>query len=735
MTHKKHEKYGAGPQEAHPIQWSKLVPSEQQLLGRIHAHLRAICSTPRPQKVPSDSPAEPWAEIEEDPRGRVMVINGARGSGKTTLLVTLLDQLNRTRGPDAQASIKEGAASGVRPLGILDFDPLPKGVPLHAWLIQAWLPLVRYLEAGAARSHSNQVQCAPLREAWDNLFKQAVTAWTDVDDGRSMVDRLFDQSDQLRNYQDLAKTWRSFVADVFELLGKVDSEAEVILISIDDVDLQVKANVELIHAMRLLRHPRVIYLVTADLRHAEEVVSLDFLGQHDALRGQARLKPSDEEKLRRRCQDLSTAILEKAYPAAYIFATEPVSITDLLNWKGHTLCTILDNLKIGSAEGKDGVGVGTWLANRADGPTGSNESFMHWRGVQRIRDEVDNSTPVEQQAALVLRHILAQGDAKDHVSIISRKGHGAMVDFRLAGDLLVTAVPAWFTGSRNNRIVVGTELTNVFKSANEEVRDVPTALLAREMHEATEDPDTGAPKNGNGRRGPVQADSVILTITTVLVWTRWTNAPRNAIFLWPFARFPRIPTLREWLRDWDRFTSAIRDSQGPDEKLAYAWILCQLKWGKLAAPEPPKWESPLADDKWDTLFDSVVQGTEEGGDFRNWFKDSFPLLALPEFGLPERVQQRVLNLLRVKVLDTLSPEGAWDWFLRFDTHLRDGKPRRGERHQCAMDALYVAWEESGSGKEPDDEEGDKLIKEAEKLYPEAPWIQLREELILRGAGP
>lgn len=721
----KYGDYHTGPQEARPLTWDALAPDERQLLGNIHARLKEISAALNgPREGRSE---QPWAEMEHDPRGRAMVINGNRGSGKTTLLVTFLDQLHRDRLGQLKDPLDD-AATGVRPLPILDFDPLPPGLPLHAWLVQAWLPVVQYIEKTTARSHGSEsavVHCAPLREAWDELFSQAVNAWSDVHDGRPMVDRLFDHRDQLHDYQALAAKWRSFVDDVFVKLHSSDPGASIILVPIDDVDLQVKRNVELIHAIRLLRHPRVVYLITADLTHTEEVIFLDLLHQHHRLAGSPiDLSSIESQKLKKSCRSISHALMEKAFPRLFVFDTAPVPISRMLNWPDDRLKIVLDHLKI------DGQGVGTWLVARASGSTGSDEAFMHWRGVQRVLDEVRHAKSGESQATLVLRHLLEQGDAADYVHDISRRGNGAVIDFALAGNLRVAAVPAWFTGGPNRRIIVGTELENTLVAANDQVLDVPSALLARELHEAMEDPKTGGSKNRTGQRGPVQADRIILSIGTVLVWTRWTNAPRDAVFLWPFAQFPRIPILRAWLKAWDDLTNAIRDTRDPDDKLAFAWLHCQLIWCGLKAPTQPTWDASIELPMWNELLGALSAGASESKEFREWLDHVLPLFTLPEFGLPEAVQQLLLDFVFERAGRGKTPEQLWDWLKGFDSKpAHDGGIRRGERHQCAMNALYQVWEdESRKGSEPTDEEGDQLILQADRLFPDAPWYQLLQKL-------
>lgn len=747
---KKYGDYGAGPQEARPLVWEHLAEPEQKLLENVHARLNEICDRAPPQPDPR-SP-EPWAEIDQDPRGRVMFINGGRGSGKTTLLVTLLDQLSRARQKNGeQDPVTGGLANRVRPLSILDFDPLPEGLPLHAWLVQAWLPLVKYLE-GCTRKKSPQardeicLEAAILQEEWDKLFERAVFGWADIHDGRPVVERLFDHRDQLSGYQALADDWRVFVDHVFERLVKAgDPNAAVILVPIDDVDLQVGRNTELIHATRLLRHPRVVYLITGDLEHTRDVVLLDYRRQHRKVAGLSGSSgmPPEDQLLLGKCSDLADALMEKAFPETNVFATAPVSIETLLTLNGGELQKVLDELTVGDQP------VGQWLLSRSTVKTGSNEAFMQWRGVQRMFDRLLQIDSTKEKAAYVLKEILAQGDAAKSVTTISDQPHGAVVDFGLAGELRVSGVPGWHAGIRNQRIVVGTKLKTPtqFVTLDNRSFNAPFALLARELHEETEDPDTGAQKQGTGGRGPVRADRTVPIIGAVLAWTRWTNAPRNAIFLWRFARYPSIPLLRRWLRDWDDITDKIRGKEEQDEKLAYAWVYCQLRWRKpnvppdhdrVDEPNEPDWAGKLDDAAWHALLKTAADAAEgeNNKDFTYWYRRELPLFATPELGLPEAVQRRILNTLVQGAFVNASTNAEFrSWIASFDPSpvKRSGGLLRGERHQCAMNALYAEWDENRDGDEPTDEEGDRLLEEVRNLHPEAPWYTMRSPVKRKGS--
>ena len=76
-----------------------------------------------------------WTRISPERFGQIIVLDGDRGTGKTSLLLTILDEWLKgwrrkesTEGPKEVKELEDKLrriGKAVRPLQILDFDPLP----------------------------------------------------------------------------------------------------------------------------------------------------------------------------------------------------------------------------------------------------------------------------------------------------------------------------------------------------------------------------------------------------------------------------------------------------------------------------------------------------------------------------------------------------------------------------------------------------------------------------------
>ncbi len=123
--------------EARPIAWECLSGKERGLIEKgADVWIKAVVDDAARKKVPVDA-------IDERRSGRVLFIDGPRGAGKTSLLLTILKRW-RNGSKTTDANEKGPCNENLRVLlPVLDFDPLPPGMPLHGWLIEAWRKEVR----------------------------------------------------------------------------------------------------------------------------------------------------------------------------------------------------------------------------------------------------------------------------------------------------------------------------------------------------------------------------------------------------------------------------------------------------------------------------------------------------------------------------------------------------------------------------------------------------------------
>ena len=242
----------------------------------------------------------------------VLLLDGARGTGKTSLLLTMAHrwiggsncELDRnhsteTRNDEGKYSINsvksnycETIPHRIHPLRILDFDPIPRIMPLIAGIVDAWRPIaVAYDEltgVHAAFDHEGET----LEDRWENLFRVAAVGWSSVPASKGLLEQVLDRQEQVRDWQGLSRQWQQFVTEVIKR-GKDLKEPHrlvgepIFVIMIDDVDLQVERIRELLPALRLLYHPNVSFLVAADWDHLVDTLRTDFVGQHNRLANRA----------------------------------------------------------------------------------------------------------------------------------------------------------------------------------------------------------------------------------------------------------------------------------------------------------------------------------------------------------------------------------------------------------------------------------------------------------------
>src|SRR6267154_3561002 len=100
----------------------------------------------------------PFANVQERHR-RIMLLDGGRGTGKTSLLLTLVKKWHSGICKEEWAHKDEyenrlerlgiprvEPPTHIRVIRILDFDPLPLGMPILAGIIQTLCPLAEHYE-------------------------------------------------------------------------------------------------------------------------------------------------------------------------------------------------------------------------------------------------------------------------------------------------------------------------------------------------------------------------------------------------------------------------------------------------------------------------------------------------------------------------------------------------------------------------------------------------------------
>lgn len=288
-----------------------LVDAQRTMLREVHDLVAGMLEDAAKQAPAAPAAkAGPWARVVPNRTHRVVLLDGARGTGKTSLMLTLI---RAWQGEDpskhelAKSLGEQGQA--LRILEPLDFDPKPRDLPLYAWLVQAFEPVVAWIE------DAHRVDTEGLRQAWTTLFESAVLSDVIGLDGRTLGDDLemvvYQQTRGQKGWQALRRHWQRFLDQLLGVLEQVDRLPAhgMLVLPIDDLDMQPGQAKELLLALRLAWHPRLMLLLNGDSAHLTEVLTVELYGEEASV---GRMPGLDEQKERReKARHLAEAVVQK----------------------------------------------------------------------------------------------------------------------------------------------------------------------------------------------------------------------------------------------------------------------------------------------------------------------------------------------------------------------------------------------------------------------------------------
>lgn len=743
-----------GPREAAPLRNSEIQEHERNLLRELHKEIHSIARNLGPWRGPADGGSRatgramrPWVRLETDRRNRVYVIDGGRGTGKTTLLATLLDKYRgHSRAYEDGQNLYPDPA-WIRALPILDFDPLPDELSVHGWLLQPWAQLTDHLAGSVSRRRQPAVDPSPgesLAERWRALQDAAICGWNRAPNGRQRSERLIDERHRLEEYHSLVERWLSFVDAVFDELRGREPGVRVLVVPIDDVDLQVGRNIELLHALRLFRHPRVVYLLTADLEHCEAVLRLHFLNEHLAIAGGAPVREAADEalsfgrlatSLRNLSEQLARATMDKAFPSLNVKRIGRLSVKELLavrysvpGGKQRTLGDDFQELKIShrGAAGRDNGDETTlkdWLEKWVDANVteGERDRLLSFRRLQRTLDTLESeNAPEGKERAMHILVALLDPLGTAGLEVAGAEGQPKSLLTRRQAAMRVYSPVSWRLGVPRLEVAVSTVIRARIRYEPENESEESSALL---LTRALGEYDI---VEGTSRSRLISADGLSDELSAVLAWTEWRHENRGALLWWPFARFPEYDDLVTWTKGWREVVEHARTQRDPFAKLAFGWIARQAHAvaGKGSNEINWKVKDELTEKDWEAMFKSLkeLQARDDASsDYERWRTRDLPLLAAPEFGLDEKTQMWILNAGHANFAPGTSKS---EWMAELE-------PARRE----AISNAFWAFEEllpRAPDRMPDDNDVDRALKAAKDHWSRAPWYTFSSSGKARG---
>jgi hypothetical protein len=319
-------------------------------------------------------------QLDNERWNQNLLLDGNRGSGKTALLVTLLDLWTATF--DEASSIQEEDPSRcldqkndreakrkawridptrwpIVPVGLLDLQPLPDHTPVLLHIAEHLARVVEAIEDTHGRDsppppwHLSEQPIPTSRKAWDELVQAIVAGWDNASAGRwSRLDLeagVHEIDRAVREHQDIVTRFQNFVDLLIEDFGKLrlgsPSAPPVFVLALDDADMNPQRAGDVIKALRMLHHPRLVFVLTGHselfYRTAEEDVARD-LGEH-----RERAKEAwDDDPSREFGRRLAHNIYDKVLPPTHRCEITPISAKDR-----HRYVKELRDLKVEAFDG------------------------------------------------------------------------------------------------------------------------------------------------------------------------------------------------------------------------------------------------------------------------------------------------------------------------------------------------------------------------------------------------
>jgi hypothetical protein len=548
-----------------PLRPDQLSEHEWTILNQIENRLREVNELPSRSKCNEQFVPTRYASAE-DRRQRVLLLDGGRGTGKTSFLVTLINRWNRAASNDSSEewSVGPKPPDHVRVIRILDFDPLPSGMPLLAAIVHSLRPLVQYYD----KETFDDIEICDddgrqrLMDDWHMLFRVAAAGWSDLPRAKGLLEEVLDREEQVQDWQFFREHWVWFVDRVIQAGRSLKKDNDrlkkqpAFVIVIDDVDLQVQRIRELLPALRLLEHGNVFFLVAADLEHLRAMLTLEFYGQ------QQQLAFTDSQHIihafgDRWATELARASIEKVFPIRNRWSLEKLSLSEMLRYpqpgpladpcSSETIHGVLDHI-VADAPNTDYWGadiahqptlgdVAQTLADAAEEAsvglrTASYRSAQQlWQTVRDVFDGGENESRSRRSAELLARLVSPEDDSqavalkeRDRFTVrVAARGElsalyfAGAADRGPADDVVVSDRPEFLYLADDDRPLS-------FLSKQPSQFNFSAGLLAKTLQELN---------------FPVEATTLTWTTHLAMAWTRWRLKKRNASFAWPWYIHPR----------------------------------------------------------------------------------------------------------------------------------------------------------------------------------------------------
>lgn len=682
------------PVDSLPLRLDQLSDHELRVILQVERRLKAVQATA--SNSTRSRPLRPYLAPIERRHRRVLLLDGSRGTGKTSLLLTMAHRWNprnasQETAHDADPEVYRKRVESIGetdfeipkdilvPGRILDFDPLPPAVPLIAGIVQAWRPIAEKFdeELQGGRYDRQDEENGTLLDLWHSLFRVAAVGWTDLPPTQGIIEQVLDREEQVQDWHSLDTRWTRFLDQLIKSGQRYSSEEHrlsedtVFVVMIDDVDLQVHRIRQLLPALRLLHHERVLFLVAADLEHMKHMLGADFYGQQNDLARRTGLGDASLAELIRKDTwsiELARSSVEKVFARRNRWKLERLSLLKLLAFPSE-----VSSLPISSDERTPETDHGGGVGSRPTSSTGATRNFLwflkaypepgdgsplhdvllgfalrcekYWvpgvvtyRTATQLHEHLERYGADESRRAQEALALLLSGTEAEHEAWVQSDGS---VYLPIAGEVAALHRPGPTIPAVTHSFVLSARPDFVF---TESVDGSVQRMLAK-GDGLFNFAGALAAKMLEQRGFRVDASGLVWNTYLSHAWTEWFSSGLS--FAWTRAFHPSPDSHLQQAAEWEEYVKLQIATSGDEkqvERWAYSWIFYQRQWcghGSVSSLLHPTKSKDVEQLPWDKLCD--VSDLNSNSDIRLWRQETLPLLARPELGFPLEVQRRLLS--------------------------------------------------------------------------------------------
>jgi len=553
-----------------------------------------------------------------------------------------------------------------------------------------------------------------LLERLQELYQMAIVGWGSdqlrTAFQKDLSDFVLDQEQQHRNWQQLQESWQSFLDDLFKELDKrtdIFPKNGLLVLPIDDADLQIERDRELILAIRLLYHPRLVYLLTGNIDNLEYILTLESLSRMmklDSLRDE---KLADESK--ERARNLANSLRKKVLPSSHVLPMEKLTVSQILEWNEKTTTKLLDKIEI-----KQGITLRQFLEQR---PKVHDFDFycLLFRDLQQLQDQYVKPTNSSTKHLTDFLKALINDEDPDELTV-GRHEEQQIVLHTYPG--LIVPVARVYRSYRSSflpqhiEVRVGEKLefyqeriTKDLSGDKRLVQASPLTLLTLDLA-------------ATASHVYVHQHTTRIRPPQCLVWSIWYSESHETWFPWP-SIWANSPT--ELARRAEEWSYAVRslDMYAAEEWVdcvAFVWIRFHMIWLKHIEDQhlPIPDSNEGMDEAWLKLC-GILRSFKSKLISSQWFETELPLLTTPEYGLSERRQGQLLMALQgISVVQ--KPPPAWQ-YARWKAVREAKRFPRGQGPEDLFEVLTDYQDENVSA----EERVRSVLHEIAVAFPDSPW--------------